>query len=99
MSPQTLSIAEDCPHNGAATAFINFLHQPRNMVRLDLGDRLLPTGRQELRDPALRAARYDWATGHRLGYDASAPHRSTKPQLRPPQAPFASLSTTSIAFM
>ncbi len=34
VSPQTLSVAEDCPHKKEAVAFLDFLLQPRNMVRL-----------------------------------------------------------------
>lgn len=79
VSPQTLSIAEDCPHKEAAMAFIDFLLRPPNMVRLALGDWLLPTGQQALRAPALRAARYDWATGTALaGSLRSAPARSVR---------------------
>ncbi|MFJ6786899.1 ABC transporter substrate-binding protein [Streptomyces angustmyceticus] len=66
VSPQTLSIAADCPHKEAAMAFIDFLLRPPHMVRLALGDWLLPTSREALRDPALRTARYDWATGTAL---------------------------------
>ncbi|GAB2330179.1 hypothetical protein STREPTOSP366_53410 [Streptomyces variabilis] len=51
VSPQTLSVAEDCPHKKEAVAFLDLLLQPRNMVRLAPGDRMLPTGRQALADP------------------------------------------------
>lgn len=79
VSPQTLSIAEDCPHKEAAMAFIDFLLRPPNMVRLALGDWLLPTGREALGDPALRVARYDWATGTALaGSLRSAPAQSVR---------------------
>ncbi len=79
VSPQTLSIAEDCPYKKEAMAFIDFLLRPPNMVRLALGDWLLPTGREALKDPALRAARYDWATGTALaGSLRSAPARSVR---------------------
>ncbi|PBC85672.1 MULTISPECIES: ABC transporter substrate-binding protein [unclassified Streptomyces] len=79
VSPQTLSIAEDCPHKEAAMAFIDFLLRPPHMVRLALGDWLLPTGREALRDPALRVARYDWATGTALaGSLRSAPAQSVR---------------------
>ncbi|MEW2433974.1 extracellular solute-binding protein [Streptomyces caniferus] len=79
VSPQTLSIAEDCPHKEAAMAFIDFLLRPPNMVRLALGDWLLPTGQEALRDPALRVARYDWATGTALaGSLRSAPAQSVR---------------------
>ncbi|MFK0260330.1 extracellular solute-binding protein [Streptomyces angustmyceticus] len=79
VSPQTLSIAEDCPHKEAAMAFIDFFLRPPNMVRLALGDWLLPTGREALRHPALRAARYDWATGTGLASTLrSAPAQSVR---------------------
>ncbi|MFF8672944.1 ABC transporter substrate-binding protein [Streptomyces sp. NPDC015242] len=66
VSPQTLSIAEDCPHKKEAAAFLGFLLRPRNMVRLALGDWMLPTGTRALRDPALHTARHGWATGTAL---------------------------------
>ncbi|MGA5882748.1 ABC transporter substrate-binding protein [Streptomyces cellulosae] len=66
VSPQTLSVAEDCPHKEEAVAFLDFLLQPRNMVRLALGDWMLPTGRQALADPALRTPEHGWATGTAL---------------------------------
>ncbi|MYT14402.1 carbohydrate ABC transporter substrate-binding protein, CUT1 family [Streptomyces sp. SceaMP-e96] len=79
VSPQTLSIAEDCPHKEEAMAFIDFLLRPPNMVRLALGDWLLPTGQEALKDPALRAAEYDWATGTALaGSLHSAPAQSVR---------------------
>ncbi|MFD5127755.1 ABC transporter substrate-binding protein [Streptomyces olindensis] len=66
VSPQTLSIAEDSPHKKEAAAFIDFLLRPSNMVRLALGDWMLPTGTQALKDPALHTARHGWATGTAL---------------------------------
>ncbi|MEU8644286.1 sugar ABC transporter substrate-binding protein [Streptomyces sp. NPDC048674] len=66
VSPQTLSIAEDSPHKKEAAAFLDFLLRPKNMVRLALGDWMLPTGTQALRDPALHTAKGDWATGTAL---------------------------------
>ncbi|MGW3112157.1 ABC transporter substrate-binding protein [Streptomyces sp. NPDC001091] len=66
VSPQTLSIAEDCPHKKEAAAFIDFLLRPKNMVRLALGDWMLPTGTQALADPALHTAEHGWATGTAL---------------------------------
>ncbi|MFI6766196.1 extracellular solute-binding protein [Streptomyces sp. NPDC050355] len=79
VSPQTLSIAEDCPFKEEAMAFIDFLLRPANMVRLALGDWLLPTGREALADPALRVRRYDWATGTALaGSLRSAPAQSVR---------------------
>ncbi|MGC2997770.1 ABC transporter substrate-binding protein [Streptomyces sp. G35A] len=66
VSPQTLSIAEDCPHKKEAARFLDFLLQPRNMVRLALGDWMLPTGSAALADPALRTAEHGWATGTAL---------------------------------
>ncbi|MEV7380459.1 ABC transporter substrate-binding protein [Streptomyces lydicus] len=79
VSPQTLSIAEDCPYKEEAMAFIDFLLRPPNMVRLALGDWLLPTGQAALRDPALRVAQHDWATGTALaGSLRSAPAQSVR---------------------
>ncbi|MFH8633960.1 ABC transporter substrate-binding protein [Streptomyces lydicus] len=79
VSPQTLSIAEDCPYKEEAMAFIDFLLRPPNMVRLALGDWLLPTGQEALRDPALRVAKHDWATGTALaGSLRSAPAQSVR---------------------
>lgn len=66
VSPQTLSVAEDSPHKKEAAAFIDFLLRPQNMVRLALGDWMLPTGTQALADPALHTAKDDWATGTAL---------------------------------
>ncbi|MFJ6702123.1 MULTISPECIES: ABC transporter substrate-binding protein [unclassified Streptomyces] len=66
VSPQTLSVAEDSPHKKEAAAFIDFLLRPKNMVRLALGDWMLPTGTQALKDPALHTTRYGWATGTAL---------------------------------
>ncbi|MFD8804469.1 ABC transporter substrate-binding protein [Streptomyces sp. NPDC059597] len=66
VSPQTLSIAADCPHKKEAAAFLDFLLRPRNMVRLALGDWMLPTGTQALKDPALHTRKNGWATGTAL---------------------------------
>ncbi|MYW19563.1 extracellular solute-binding protein [Streptomyces sp. SID2955] len=66
VSPQTLSVSADCPHKKEAVAFIDYLLRPGNMVRLALGDWLLPTGRQALGDPALHTAEHGWATGTAL---------------------------------
>lgn len=66
VSPQTLSVAEDCPHKKEAAAFLDFLLQPENMVRLALGDWMLPTGRRALADPALHTDEHGWATGTAL---------------------------------
>ncbi|MER5531800.1 sugar ABC transporter substrate-binding protein [Streptomyces sp. NPDC002677] len=66
VSPQTLSVAEDSPHKKEAAEFIDFLLRPENMVRLALGDWMLPTGTQALQDPALHTARYGWADGTAL---------------------------------
>ncbi|MEV8593155.1 sugar ABC transporter substrate-binding protein [Streptomyces sp. NPDC052012] len=66
VSPQTLSIAEDCPYKKEAAAFLDFLLQPRNMVRLALGDWMLPTGTEALADRALRTPEHGWATGTAL---------------------------------
>ncbi|MGW7363802.1 ABC transporter substrate-binding protein [Streptomyces sp. NPDC054841] len=66
VSPQTLSVAEDSPHKKEAVEFIDFLLQPRNMVRLAKGDWMLPTGTQALADPALHTPEDGWATGAAL---------------------------------
>ncbi|KUF16514.1 ABC transporter substrate-binding protein [Streptomyces silvensis] len=66
VSPQTLSVAEDSPHKKEAAAFIDFFLRPDNMVRLALGDWMLPTGRAALGHPALRTRKDDWATGTAL---------------------------------
>nr|WSY50729.1 sugar ABC transporter substrate-binding protein [Streptomyces sp. NBC_00886] len=79
VSPQTLSIAEDSPHKKEAAEFIDFLLQPGNMVRLALGDWMLPTGTQALKDPALHTTKDDWATGTVLADDlVSAPAQSVR---------------------
>ncbi|MFF9454107.1 ABC transporter substrate-binding protein [Streptomyces flaveolus] len=66
VSPQTLSVAEDSPHKKEAAAFVDFLLQPDNMVRLALGDWMLPTGTRALADPALHTPENGWATGTAL---------------------------------
>ncbi|WP_161164268.1 sugar ABC transporter substrate-binding protein [Streptomyces sp. SID5910] len=66
VSPQTLSVAEDSPHKKEAAAFVDFLLQPDNMVRLALGDWMLPTGTRALADPALHTPEHGWATGTAL---------------------------------
>ena len=79
VSPQTLSIAQDSPHKKEAAAFIDFLLQPRNMVRLALGDWMLPTGTGALKDPALHTTKDDWSTGTALATDlTSAPAQSVR---------------------
>ncbi len=79
VSPQTLSIAEDSPHKREAARFVDFLLQPRNMVRLALGDWMLPTGTEALKDPALRTEKYGWATGTALAAHLSpAPAQSVR---------------------
>lgn len=79
VSPQTLSVAEDSPHKKEAAAFIDFLLQPPNMVRLALGDWMLPTGTGALRDPALRVEEDGWAIGTGLArYLRSAPAQSVR---------------------
>ena len=79
VSPQTLSIAEDSPHKKEAAAFLDFLLRPRNMVRLALGDWMLPTGTEALRDPALHTTKDGWATGTALAADLrSAPAQSVR---------------------
>ncbi|MGW7204618.1 ABC transporter substrate-binding protein [Streptomyces sp. NPDC054837] len=79
VSPQTLSVAEDSPHKKAAVEFVDFLLRPKNMVRLALGDWMLPTGTEALKDPALRTGENDWATGTALaGQLRSAPAQSVR---------------------
>lgn len=79
VSPQTLSVAEDSPHKRAAAAFIDFLLRPANMVRLALGDWMLPTGTAALKDPALHTTENDWATGTALAeHLRSAPAQSVR---------------------
>ncbi len=79
VSPQTLSIAEDSPHQREAAEFIDFLLRPENMVRLALGDWMLPTGTQALKDPALRTTENEWATGTALAVHLrSAPAQSVR---------------------
>ncbi|MBK6014758.1 ABC transporter substrate-binding protein [Streptomyces sp. MBT53] len=79
VSPQTLSIAEDSPHKKEAAEFIDFLLQPKNMVRLALGDWMLPTGTEALEDPALHTTKDDWSTGTALADDlTSAPAQSVR---------------------
>ncbi|WCN03904.1 ABC transporter substrate-binding protein [Streptomyces sp. M92] len=79
VSPQTLSIAEDSPHKKEAAAFVDFLLQPDNMVRLALGDWMLPTGTEALNDPALHTPEHGWATGTALaGHLSPAPAQSVR---------------------
>ncbi|MFF6994468.1 ABC transporter substrate-binding protein [Streptomyces sp. NPDC008313] len=79
VSPQTLSIAEDSPHKKEAAEFLDFLLRPKNMVRLALGDWMLPTGTQALKDPALHTTENDWATGTALaGHLRPAPAQSVR---------------------
>ncbi|MEU1041213.1 ABC transporter substrate-binding protein [Streptomyces sp. NPDC005551] len=79
VSPQTLSVAEDSPHKKEAAEFLGFLLRPANMVRLALGDWMLPTGTEALRDPALHTAKNDWATGTALAaHLQSAPAQSVR---------------------
>ncbi|POX36586.1 hypothetical protein C3486_32890 [Streptomyces sp. Ru73] len=79
VSPQTLSIAADCPRKEEAMAFVAFLLRPANMVRLALGDWMLPTGTTALRDPRLRVRKYGWATGTALaGTLHAAPAQSVR---------------------
>ncbi|SEE34235.1 ABC transporter substrate-binding protein [Streptomyces sp. Ag109_O5-10] len=79
VSPQTLSVAADSPHKREAAEFIDFLLRPENMVRLALGDWMLPTGTQALQDPALHTAKYGWATGTALaGHLSPAPAQTVR---------------------
>ncbi|MGW0554296.1 extracellular solute-binding protein [Streptomyces sp. NPDC002926] len=79
VSPQTLSVAEDAPHKKEAARFIDFMLQPRNMVRLAKGDWMLPTGSKALADPALHTDEAGWSTGAALARDLrSAPAQSVR---------------------
>ncbi|HEY9367504.1 sugar ABC transporter substrate-binding protein [Streptomyces sp.] len=79
VSPQTLSIAEDSPHKKEAARFLDFLLQPRNMVRLARGDWMLPTGTAALADPSLHTAKDGWATGASVAAQLrSAPAQSVR---------------------
>ncbi|MFE2881760.1 ABC transporter substrate-binding protein [Streptomyces graminifolii] len=79
VSPQTLSIAQDSPHKKEAAEFIAFLLQPKNMVRLALGDWMLPTATQALKAPALHTTKNDWSTGTALADDlVPAPAQSVR---------------------
>jgi len=79
VSPQTLSIAQDSRHKKEAAEFIDFLLRPSNMVRLALGDWMLPTGTRALADPALHTAQDGWATGTALAARLrSAPSQSVR---------------------
>ncbi len=79
VSPQTLSVAQDSPHKEEAAAFIDFLLRPRNMVRLALGDWMLPTGTRALRSPSLRRPKDGWEVGTALaGTLRSAPAQSVR---------------------
>ncbi|KAF4408986.1 MULTISPECIES: ABC transporter substrate-binding protein [Streptomyces] len=66
VSPQTLSVARDCPYPEEAVRFIAFFLRPRNLVRLARGDWMLPTATEALADPALHTERHGWATGTAL---------------------------------
>ncbi|MFF3458776.1 ABC transporter substrate-binding protein [Streptomyces sp. NPDC002730] len=79
VSPQTLSVAEDSPHKKEAAEFIDFMLQPRNMVRLAKGDWMLPTGTKALADPALHTEKEGWSTGAALARELrSAPAQSVR---------------------
>ncbi|WP_327698358.1 ABC transporter substrate-binding protein [Streptomyces sp. NBC_00459] len=79
VSPQTLSIAEDSRHQREAAEFIDFMLRPENMVRLALGDWMLPTGTQALKSPSLRTRKDGWATGTALAtHLRSAPAQSVR---------------------
>ncbi|MFG2333331.1 ABC transporter substrate-binding protein [Streptomyces sp. NPDC048604] len=79
VSPQTLSIAEDSPYKQQAARFLDFLLQPRNMVRLARGDWMLPTGTAALADPSLHTAKDGWATGAAVAAQLrSAPAQSVR---------------------
>lgn len=79
VSPQTLSIAEDSRYQAEAAEFVDFMLRPANMVRLALGDWMLPTGTEALKSPALRTQKDGWATGTALaGHLRSAPAQSVR---------------------
>ncbi|WP_050372063.1 ABC transporter substrate-binding protein [Streptomyces acidiscabies] len=79
VSPQTLSVAQDSRHKKEAVAFLDFLLRPPNMVRLALGDWMLPTGTTALQDPALHTAEHGWATGTALaGHLVPAPAQAVR---------------------
>ncbi|MGW3646393.1 ABC transporter substrate-binding protein [Streptomyces sp. NPDC000878] len=79
VSPQTLSIAEESQHPGEAAEFIDFMLRPENMVRLALGDWMLPTGTEALKSPSLRTPKDGWATGTALAaHLRSAPAQSVR---------------------
>lgn len=79
VSPQTLSIAEDSRHKREAARFIDFMLRPANMVRLALGDWMLPTGTEALKDPALHTPEAGWATGAALARELRpAPAQSVR---------------------
>ncbi|MCZ4124511.1 ABC transporter substrate-binding protein [Streptomyces sp. H39-S7] len=79
VSPQTLSVSEDCAHKKEAVAFIDFLLRTDNVVRLAKGDWMLPTATAALRDPALHTERNGWSTGTALApYLRSAPAQSVR---------------------
>ncbi|UIX30028.1 ABC transporter substrate-binding protein [Streptomyces sp. GQFP] len=79
VSPQTLSIAEDSQHPREAAEFIDFMLRPENMVRLALGDWMLPTGTEALKSPSLRTPKDGWATGTALAtHLRSAPAQSVR---------------------
>ena len=61
--------------------FIDFLLRPPNMVRLALGDWMLPTGTEALKDPALRTPEYDWATGTALAGSLRSGPGAVRPRL------------------
>ena len=79
VSPQTLSIAEESQHPREAAEFIDFMLRPENMVRLALGDWMLPTGTEALKSPSLRTPKDGWATGTALAaHLRSAPAQSVR---------------------
>ncbi|MCM2422256.1 sugar ABC transporter substrate-binding protein [Streptomyces sp. RKAG293] len=79
VSPQTLSVSEDCAHKKEAVRFIDFLLRTDNVVRLAKGDWMLPTATAALRDPALHTDRNGWSTGTALApYLRSAPAQSVR---------------------
>lgn len=63
VSPQTLSVSEDCAHKAEAAAFIGFMTRTDHLVELARGDWMAPTGTEALRDPSLTTGKLGWRTG------------------------------------
>lgn len=72
VSPQTLSVSQDCSHKQAAVDFIAFMTQNSHLVQLARGDWLLPTGSAALRDPLIATAKTGWSVGVDMGAHLTA---------------------------